>query len=139
MSGEARAAVLTVEAEIDGERSRRRFDCLYILRDGGFEVRYTEENGDENKLRFTEYGLGGGARAEIERSGQSSGLMVVEPFRTSPCCMHTPQGRLDLRVYGKEVMLKFCDTVAWTEFSYTVTLGGGSSDVAYKMCARVIE
>ena len=135
MSGAEKAAVLTVEAVIDGERSRKRFDCIYIVREGGFEVRYAEENGDENKLRFTENGLNG-PRAEIERSGSSSGLMVIEASRTTPCCMHTPQGRLDLTVRGKGVAIKLGDSVCAAEFSYTVMLGGGSSEVAYRICAK---
>ncbi len=136
MSGTEKAAVLTVEAVIDGERSRKRCDCVYIVREGGFEVRYTEENGDESRLRFTENGLNG-SRAEIERSGSSSGLMVIEASRSTPCCMHTPQGRLDLTVWGKGVMIKFADTAAAAEISYTVKLGGGSSELHYRFGIKV--
>ncbi|MCR5122124.1 MAG: DUF1934 domain-containing protein [Ruminococcus sp.] len=138
MSGAERAAELTVVSDIDGERSTKRFGCVYITHGSGFEIRYTEDNGDENRLRFTEQGINGGSRAEIERSGSSSGLMVIETFRTTPCCMHTPQGRLDLRVCGKSVMLKFSDNIAAAEISYIVMLGSGSTEVNYRFSVKVI-
>lgn len=139
MSGAEKRAELTVVSVIDGEESTRRLECTYIIRESGFVIRYAEPDGDENCVRFTENGFNGGSRAEIERSGASSGLMVIETGRTTPCCMHTPQGRLDLAVRGKGVMMKFSDDAAAAEIAYTVMLGGGRSELSYRFGVRVID
>ena len=132
MSG-AVNAVLSVFSQIDGARRSETKQCTFRRLGGGFEVRYQEgENGGETAVRFAERGLGDGMRAEIERSGEYSGLMVIEPGRTTRCCMHTPQGRLDLTVLGSAVSFRMTGDGAEAELCYETSLGGSSSEINYR-------
>ena len=131
------AAVLTVFSDIDGVRRHEEKPCTCKRLSGGFEVRYAEDDG-ETVIRFSERGLGDGMRAEIERSGGYSGLMVIEPGRTAPCCMHTPQGRLDISVRGRAVSFRMTDSGAEAELCYETSLArtGSASSIEYSFIVR---
>ena len=131
------AAVLTVFSEIDGVKRHEDKRCIFRRLSGGFEVRYAETDG-ETAIRFSRRGLGEGNRAEIESSGEYSGLMVIEPGRASPCCMHTPQGRLNLRVRGSFVGFSLTESGAEAELSYETSLAGSTaaSSIEYSFIVR---
>jgi len=120
------AAALTVFSDIDGTKRHETKQCTFRRIGSGFEVRYGE-NGGETAVRFAERGLADGMRAEIERSGEYSGLMVIETGRTTRCCMHTPQGRLDIIVFGRAVSFRITDSGAEAELCYETSLEGSGS------------
>jgi hypothetical protein len=70
--------------------------------------------------------------AEIERSGEYSGLMTIEEERSCNCCMHTPHGRLDITVTGEKVGFGSRSGGKHAELVYTTSFAGGSSHISIR-------
>ncbi len=89
---------------VGGVPSPAEYGCEFRLLDGGFEVSYNDlATKTRNVIRVGSVGLNGGNRAEIERSGDYSGLIIVEPDADSMSRFNSPYGSTDISVHGTKV------------------------------------
>jgi uncharacterized beta-barrel protein YwiB (DUF1934 family) len=111
-------ARLILTSVADGDACISECGCFYREIPGGSEITY-EEGENRTVIRICR------DRAEVERSGEYSGLMVIEPERAANCCMHTPYGRTDIEITGGEISFEPNENGLKAAFSYTSGIYGG--------------
>jgi uncharacterized beta-barrel protein YwiB (DUF1934 family) len=125
-------ARLILTSIADGEESNSECGCLYREIRGGSEITY-EDGENRTAIRLC------ADRAEIERSGEYSGLMVIETGRAANCCMHTPFGRTDIEITGGEISFEPCESGLKAAFSYASGIyGGNKSEIKLIIDVKII-
>jgi uncharacterized beta-barrel protein YwiB (DUF1934 family) len=111
----------------ESETIAETYDCEYRRIDGrvcsGWEIVYNETDSGECRtaVRISE------SRVEVERSGDYSSLMVIEPDVTSPCHVKTPYGAMDMQINGKEIACKLHENGGTAKISYSSGISGTPS------------
>ena len=110
---------LKLTSSVDDTVSPNIFGCKFRHIKNGFEVEYSDFNTKtRNIIRVGDGGLDGGKRAEIDRSGDYSGLIVVEPGRTTVSSYKTIYGSIDINVMGVKVDYILGDDTATAVIEY---------------------
>ena len=110
---------LKLTSKVDDLLSPNIYGCNFRCIENGFEVEYNDlSTNTHNIIRVGNNGLEGGNRAEIDRSGDYAGLIVVEPGRTTTSCYKTVHGSIDINVKGINVEYVLGDDTATAVIEY---------------------